>query len=476
MQQHIKEVEALSAILKGIASQQPITLQRNQANSNTTRSNAYKKKGPQLDISKLNRVIAVDAKERLAWVEPRVTMQELLRKTLPYGLAPAVLPEFKGITVGGAIMGAAIESSSHRWGQFNDSCMAYDILLGDGSLVHATPQEHSDLFYGISGSYGTLGTVVLAELKLAPVSDMLQLSYHCFDTIAEAMQTMRSLCASPLPPDFLEAIIFNKDHTLIIAGTQVANASKPSLSLKSSSSPWFYQHLNNTQNTQDHIPIEDYLFRHDRGAFWMGSYFLHGSLLLRYILEGGLKISGLPKVWPLNRTKFTTLKAPGAIFRHLLGWMMPSQTLYSFLHKGSETWSANHLVIQDFYIPEQHALHFIEDSLDSNGITPIWICPVKATQTPQFLAPHYQKEKNEATKLLFDIGVYGMSPKDISTRQLTHDLELSTHRLGGRKMLYSHSYLSKEEFWQAYPEKLYRDLRKKYKAENRWLSIEEKVL
>ena len=46
-------------------------------------------------------------------VEPRITMEELVRKMMPYGLTIPVVPEFKSITVGGAIMGMGGESASH---------------------------------------------------------------------------------------------------------------------------------------------------------------------------------------------------------------------------------------------------------------------------------------------------------------------------------------------------------------------------
>ena len=45
-------------------------------------------------------------------------------------------------------------------------------------------------------------------------------------------------------------------------------------------SPWFYRHVQKKRGDMvrdplsvcDVIPLEDYLFRHDRGSFWMASY------------------------------------------------------------------------------------------------------------------------------------------------------------------------------------------------------------
>ena len=154
---------ALKSIISN-KSTPPLSL-KTSAYSNTVRGSDYKANRPLLNIGKLKRVLNINKQALTAWVEPRVTMEELLNATLQQELLPPVLPEFKTITVGGAICGAAIESTSHRYGQFNDNCLAYEILLGNGDIVMATPEQNADLFYGISGSYGTLGTILRVKLK-----------------------------------------------------------------------------------------------------------------------------------------------------------------------------------------------------------------------------------------------------------------------------------------------------------------------
>ncbi|KAJ5068091.1 delta(24)-sterol reductase [Anaeramoeba ignava] len=54
-----------------------------------------------IDISKLDKIISIDIKEKTIIVEPRVTMEKIVRFTKYYNLIPKVIPEFKGITVGG---------------------------------------------------------------------------------------------------------------------------------------------------------------------------------------------------------------------------------------------------------------------------------------------------------------------------------------------------------------------------------------
>ena len=225
--------------------------------------------------------------------------------------------------------------------------------------------------------------------------------------------------------------------------------------------------------------MKDYLFRHDRGAFWMGAYATHIPLSLRFILESILNWKWNFSEWRSqeNISRFMKIKNPGIFFRSLLGWAMPSQTLYKLLHAGSEPWFENKFVIQDFYIPESRAEAFLDDTIDQEGIFPIWLCPVRATTQPQWFSPHYQTPlSGSPAEDLIDIGLYGLPKGTRTISEVTKRLEDATTKLGGRKMLYSHSYFTPEEFWEIYPEKEYRFLRHRYHADGVWLNIDEKVL
>ena len=52
---------------------------------------------------------------------------------------PAVVPQLKTITLGGAVAGVGIESSSYRHGLVHDTVLELDVLLGDGRVVTCTP-------------------------------------------------------------------------------------------------------------------------------------------------------------------------------------------------------------------------------------------------------------------------------------------------------------------------------------------------
>lgn len=476
-QEHDLDVQTIrEQLYQAMKSASKITLGEQKA-SNTTRSSPYKKGKLHLNIHKLNRILEINTQKCTAIVEPRVTMEALVEATLQKGLVPAVLPEFKGITVGGAIMGTALESSSHLYGQFNDNCLAYDVLLGDGSLLHATPHENADLFYGLSGSYGTLGLILKIELKLIPAKNFVRLNYQLFKTVQEAIQMMNEANKFENPPDFLEGIAFNKDNVIVIEGRfadkeDVRDLQK--IALDKSWSPWYYQHLAEIKGPhQDYMSTKDYLFRLDRGAFWMASYVLHGPLLWQFIQQTFFRRSA-KDITLMEREKYSQLRFPNFLQRLALGWGMTTQWLYPLLHGNREGWFEKRFVIQDYYIPHKNVPQFTEQVFSELGINPIWLCPMKSTSSPQILSPHYHSKANG--ELMYDVGVYGMPKGEKDLLQINRDLEQWTLQAGGRKMLYSSVFYSPDEFWNIYPKQEYEQLRERYHAQNAWLSITEKLL
>ncbi len=70
--------------------------------------------------------------------EPMVTMGQLTRHLIPLGFTLPVVPELDDLTVGGMINGCGVESSSKKYGLFQHTCVSYELVMADGSLVVAT--------------------------------------------------------------------------------------------------------------------------------------------------------------------------------------------------------------------------------------------------------------------------------------------------------------------------------------------------
>lgn len=484
MKIHEKEVAELQKQIQHFYVQKDslkalLALKYNLNNSYTTRTKDYKKGCSTINCGALNRIIAIDPDRQTALVEPRVNMEALLKEALTYGLTPHVIPELRDMTIGGAIMGIAGESGSHKWGIFSDTCLSFEIITGNGALLKVSPTDHPDIFYGIPGSYGSLGTLVSAEIKLVPAKDCVRLRYLRFTDPHLAVEAIQSLTHAFEPPDFLDGMIFSKDHAVVIEGWLESKenvAHLPQFSTKPIFAEMYYQHVKNIASAsyEEFMTHEDYFFRYDFGAFWIGGYVSHLPLLFQLIKQGYFsKVSG--ECFSEKEIKsFHRVVDLHKVFRAFLRPFLGSHYLSSKLHK-AEKWVQNRFILQDFSIPEKQAFSFLDEILHDPAVFPIWLLPIKSTDTPQIFAPH-QRSSKEQEGYLTNFGLYGIPAFSTSIKQITRRLEAKTKACDGRKVLYSRSYYDQNEFWDIYDKNAYEALRNKTHAKGIWHEVTDKVL
>jgi delta24-sterol reductase len=482
MEQHTKDVAVIATRIRDFH-QRSIPFRVYHGSTNSTRSLNHDP-DKVVDTSCLSQVIHVDKERQTAVVEPNVSMDQLVRTTLNHGMIPKVVPEFPGITVGGAFSGTAAESSSFKYGFF-DRCINWaEIVLANGDVVKASPTEHSDLFYGTIGACGTLGVCTLFEIQLIQCGEYVELTYYPAYSPEEASQVLdqcRKEQLSPVPGaqtekpqhkwDFLDGILFSNTLGTIVAGRiqQHAKQNLPVSQFSRRQDNWFYLHAHSQvahkQNThcstcvysQAHsptsdgpvielVPVMDYLFRYDRGAFWMGTY-------------------GKP-AWLLNR-----------IGRALLDPLIRTRAMYQLLHLSRRS---QRFVIQDLAIPWCNAVQFIEWAHDAICIYPLWLCPVDGkTRAPLHLANRPVLEPGADDSLL-NIGLWGIPRADSIRRSeektvrehaehLVEDnmlIEGKVKETGALKWLYARNFYTEEQFWSIYNRQEYDKLRRTWGAEH----------
>src|SRR5690349_18226434 len=143
---HARARERLLAQYAAIPAGDPVRLAKHTSNLFRPRAKVSR---PGLDVSDLDRVLGVDQDARTADVQGMTTYEHLVDATLPHGLMPTVVPQLKTITLGGAVTGLGIESTSFRDGLPHEGVLELEVLTGDGQVVTATrDNEHKDLFYG----------------------------------------------------------------------------------------------------------------------------------------------------------------------------------------------------------------------------------------------------------------------------------------------------------------------------------------
>ena len=143
------------------------------------------------------------------------TYERLVDATLSVGTMPLVVPQLKTITLGGAVTGLGIESSSFRNGLPHESVREMEILTGSGEVVVArADNEHADLFRAFPNSYGSLGYALRLEIELERVHRFVRLRhvrFHDLDTLVAALDdVVRTRRHEGEGVDFVDGVVFSR--------------------------------------------------------------------------------------------------------------------------------------------------------------------------------------------------------------------------------------------------------------------------
>ena len=181
-EKHQEAVRRLQASYDAIAPGSPVRLAKRTSNLFRPRDELAT---AGLDVSGLDGVVAIDPVARTADVQGMCTYEDLVDATLPHGLIPLVVPQLRTITLGGAVTGLGIESTSFRSGLPHESVLEMDIFTGGGEVVTARPDnEHAELFATFPNSYGSLGYATRLRIELEPVRSHVALRHVRFSDTA----------------------------------------------------------------------------------------------------------------------------------------------------------------------------------------------------------------------------------------------------------------------------------------------------
>jgi len=130
---------------------------------------------------------------------------------------PAVVPQLKSITIGGAVAGIGIESSSFRYGLVHETVEELDVLVGDGRVVTATPDnDHRDLFFGFPNSYGTLGYALRVKARALPAKPFVRLEHVHHRDARRFFDHVGAVCGADA--DFVDGAVFGPHDLVVTTG------------------------------------------------------------------------------------------------------------------------------------------------------------------------------------------------------------------------------------------------------------------
>src|SRR5437764_1693943 len=121
-----------------------------------------------IDLSLLRGVI-VEPKEASAQVLGGTLLGEVDHAAAAFGLgAPFGIISTTG--VGGLTLGGGVGNLTRTLGLTIDNLLGADVVLADGSVVHASEDENADLFWALRGGGGNFGIVTRFEFRLSPIA------------------------------------------------------------------------------------------------------------------------------------------------------------------------------------------------------------------------------------------------------------------------------------------------------------------
>jgi FAD/FMN-containing dehydrogenase len=404
-----------------------------------------------LDVSGFNHVLSVDPDTRTADVQGMVTYEQLVDATLPYGLMPLVVPQLKTITLGGAVAGLGIESSSFRNGLPHESVRELEVLTGDGRVIVARPDnEHAELFHGFPNSYGTLGYTLRLTIDLEPVRPFVRLRHLRFDTAEACLAAMAQACEDAEyggeRVDFVDGTVFSPTVQYLTLATFVDET--PRAPSDYTGMGIYYRSIQ--RHEVDYLTVRDYLWRWDTDWFWCSRAF-------------GVQQPMVRRLWPQRYRR-------SDVYRRLVAFDRRHRLTARLAKLRGQP--AEEYVVQDVEIPVGQTAKFLEVFHRDVGITPVWLCPLRLRASRAW--PLYPLEPGE---LYVNVGFWSSVPLAPGQADGFHNrlVEDAVSALGGHKSLYSTVHYQAEEFWLRYNGEAYRAVKAAYDPDGRLPDLYAKV-
>ncbi|TVX77887.1 FAD-binding oxidoreductase [Corynebacterium sp. NML180780] len=462
---HSQGVETLLASFRQVPAGERVRLAKRT-------SNLFRKRvepGAGLDVSGLGGVIAIDPVAKTADVQGMCTYEQLVDATLPFHLAPLVIPQLKTITLGGAVSGMGVESTSFRNGLPHESVIEMDVLTGTGDIVRCSREENVDLFRAFPNSYGSLGYAVRLKIELEYVAPYVELQHARFHSLRDFQEALSAVSASGSwdgrTVHGLDGVAFSPEEQYLVLAFQADDAPGASDYTRDAI---FYRSLQHPEGiTHDFLTIRDYIWRWDTDWFWCSRAF-------------GTQRPKVRRFWPRELRR-------SAFYWKLVGLDKKYDLEYRFLKKPKNL-PRTERVVQDIEVTDAHVAEFLDWFFQASEIEPVWLCPIRLRSDSAALSqlglpehapwPLYPLEPGTTW---VNVGFWSGVPADhVSPAQepgaFNKVIERKVSELGGHKSLYSEAFYDRPEFERLYGGDLPERMKATYDPDRRFPGLFEKTV
>lgn len=152
-----------------------------------------------IDVSTMNRILALDPIARTITVEPAATWIDITKATLACGLIPHILVTTPWATAGGTLSANCISRSTARYGHTGDHVLSFLLLTVGGECMRCSRSENADVFRAVIGGFGYFGVVVEITFDLMHVGPRVRVRTEIDrrEGLAPFVEHLTSVSASP---------------------------------------------------------------------------------------------------------------------------------------------------------------------------------------------------------------------------------------------------------------------------------------
>jgi len=454
MHAHEAAVRGLRASYDAIAPGAPMRLAKRTSNLFRPRARSSQ---PGLDVSGLRGVIDLDVPNRTADVQGMCTYEDLVDVTLPRGLIPLVVPQLRTITLGGAVTGLGIESTSFRSGLPHESVMEMDVFTGAGDVVTARPGgEHDLLFRTFPNSYGSLGYATRLRIELEQVPAYVALRHVRFGDLDVLAKTIDAIVEDRewegARVDAVDGVVFAPDEAYLSLATWADRAERTS---DYTGMQVFFRSIQELET--DTLTMHDYLWRWDTDWFWCSRAL-------------GAQHPVVRRLWPKRYLR-------SDVYHRLIGLEHRFGLMARLDARRGRPPSER--VIQDVEVPVDRIAEFLRWFETDVGMRPVWLCPLRLRDTSvpagSLSWPTYPLKPGTT---YVNAGFWGAVPirPGAQDGDVNRAIEDTVTRLGGHKSLYSDAYYDDSTFDLLYDGANLARIKARYDPDSRLTGLYEKAV
>ena len=123
--------------------------------------------GVVVDMTPLDRIHDIDPDTAIVDLDAGVSLDQLMKAALPFGLWVPVLPGTRQVTIGGAIANDIHGKNHHSAGSFGNHVVSMDLITADGRIRTIAPEgEEAELFWATVAGIGLTGIIVRAKIRM----------------------------------------------------------------------------------------------------------------------------------------------------------------------------------------------------------------------------------------------------------------------------------------------------------------------